>query len=123
MLPGANEAMLAALLGAAIMGAVALGGQFLVNRHQRQRDLRLERSGRMANLLAGSHAAVLALGILAQADMAEKAVLERDFRSGVDRMNIEMNAIRVLDPKPVVDAAQELDLSMLKLMNLVLDHP
>jgi hypothetical protein len=67
-----NEAVLAALLGAAITGAVALGGQFLVNRHQGQRDLRLERSRRLANLLAASHAAVNALSILAQADVSEK---------------------------------------------------
>jgi hypothetical protein len=33
-------------------------------------------------------------------------------------MNIEMNAIRLLDPKEVVDAVRDLDLAILKLMNL-----
>jgi hypothetical protein len=31
-------------------------------------------------------------------------------------MNIEMNAIRLLDPKEVVDAVRDLDLAILKLM-------
>jgi hypothetical protein len=38
--------------------------------------------------------------------------------SSADRMNIEMNAIRLLDPKEVVDAVRDLDLAILKLMNL-----
>jgi hypothetical protein len=114
-----SDTVLAALIGAGIAGVLSLivqtGGIYL----QHKASTGASRAKGLADYLGATHSSVIAIGMLASLPLAEKAGLRwGDFyttREG--RETDALNAIRLLDPEPVVDAAARLHDSLVRLEN------
>jgi hypothetical protein len=106
----------ALVIGAAISAVVALVVVQRQHRLERSSGQHQRRSDRLAQYFAATHAAVLAMGELARAPLAEKAGLNAKFLEGAtDRVNTGLAQLRLLEPSVVVDAAMGLDRSMVDL--------
>jgi hypothetical protein len=103
----------AAVLGAAISGAVALGGllvgSWLATRRQRGEY----RGERLARFMASAESYVMAVGQVARAESDQKANLESQLVwKYMDSVIAALAEIRLHDAEHVVDAAEDLDAAL-----------
>ncbi len=113
------DAGVAALLGAAVAGTVALLSQFVGGWISARNSRRERLSNRLTEFLSSTYACVLAIGQVARADGTLKDELERDLVwPYIDRTNQALSEIEIHDKEELVTAAVQLDRGVAKLMQL-----
>ena len=111
----------AAMIGAAVAGAIALSSQLISAKQSRSASQDDERAARLGEFMSATHAAVLVLGELAYLPDRDHNAAKEAFRGGSamqaarDRVNAVLNAIELLENEDVVREVMGLDRSLVRL--------
>lgn len=106
----------AALLGAVLGGLIAVSLQVVQISVQHRSERKRDSESRLAEYLAGTHAAVLAISAVARAPIASREELERELVWPLlDRVNTALTRIELLEPGRIRTATHTLDAAVVDL--------
>ena len=106
----------AALLGAVLGGLIAISLQVVQISVQHRAERKQASESRLAEYLAGTHAAVLAISSVARAPKASREELERGLVWPLlDRVNTALTRIELLEPDRIRAATHSLDAAVVDL--------
>lgn len=104
------DAATAALLGAAISGVVALGGQVVGGWLAYSRQRGQSRNERLGRFMASAQGYIMAVGQVARSQEGRKDELEQELIwTYMDSVDMALAEIKLHDPRQVVEAAVDLD--------------